>query len=69
MDPASRVWFHACEEDSMKPHVRSRHPNALPLIITHGWPGSVFEQIKRIGPLTDPTKYGGAAFGSLRAAQ
>ncbi len=40
-------------------HVRSRHPNALPLIIAHGWPGSVFEQIKLIGPLTDPTKYGG----------
>jgi pimeloyl-ACP methyl ester carboxylesterase len=42
-------------------HVRSRHSNALPLIITHGWPGSVFEQIKLIGPLTDPTKYGGRA--------
>jgi pimeloyl-ACP methyl ester carboxylesterase len=42
-------------------HVRSRHPNALPLIITHGWPGSVFEQIKLIGPLTDPTAYGGSA--------
>ena len=42
-------------------HVRSRHPNALPLIIAHGWPGSVFEQIKLIGPLTDPTKYGGRA--------
>jgi pimeloyl-ACP methyl ester carboxylesterase len=42
-------------------HVRARHPNALPLIITHGWPGSVFEQIKLIGPLTDPTKYGGRA--------
>lgn len=42
-------------------HVRSRHPNALPVIITHGWPGSVFEQIKLIGPLTDPTKYGGRA--------
>jgi pimeloyl-ACP methyl ester carboxylesterase len=40
-------------------HVKSRHPNALPLIITHGWPGSVFEQIKLIAPLTDPTKYGG----------
>ena len=40
-------------------HVRSRHPNALPLIITHGWPGSVFEQIKPIGGLTDPTSYGG----------
>ncbi len=36
-------------------HVRSRHPNALPLIITHGWPGSVFEQIKPIAALTDPT--------------
>jgi pimeloyl-ACP methyl ester carboxylesterase len=42
-------------------HVRSRHPNALPLIITHGWPGSVFEQIKPIGGLTDPTSYGGRA--------
>jgi pimeloyl-ACP methyl ester carboxylesterase len=42
-------------------HVKSGHPNALPLIITHGWPGSVFEQIKLIGPLTDPTKYGGRA--------
>ena len=40
-------------------HVRSRQPNAMPLIITHGWPGSVFEQVKLIGPLTDPTKYGG----------
>ena len=42
-------------------HVRSRHPNAMPMIITPGWPGSVFEQIKLIGPLTDPTKYGGGA--------
>jgi pimeloyl-ACP methyl ester carboxylesterase len=42
-------------------HVRSRHPNALPLVIVHGWPGSVFEQIKLIGPLTDPTRYGGRA--------
>jgi pimeloyl-ACP methyl ester carboxylesterase len=42
-------------------HVRSRHPNALPLVIAHGWPGSVFEQIKLIGPLTDPTMYGGRA--------
>ena len=40
-------------------HVRSRHPDALPLIITHGWPGSVFEQIKVIGRLTDPTAFGG----------
>jgi hypothetical protein len=36
-------------------HVRSRHENALPLVISHGWPGSVLEQIKLIGPLTDPT--------------
>ncbi len=42
-------------------HVRSRHPNALPLIITHGWPGSVFEQIKIIRPLTDPAAYRGRA--------
>ncbi len=42
-------------------HVKSRHPNALPLIVTHGWPGSVFEQIKLIGPLTDPTTFGGRA--------
>src|SRR5712664_1849770 len=42
-------------------HVRSRHPNALPLIITHGWPGSVIEQLKVIAPLTDPTAHGGSA--------
>ena len=42
-------------------HVRSRHENALPLIITHGWPGSVIEQLKIIGPLTDPTAHGGRA--------
>jgi pimeloyl-ACP methyl ester carboxylesterase len=42
-------------------HVRSKHPNALPLVITHGWPGSVLEQIKLIGPLTDPTAHGGKA--------
>jgi pimeloyl-ACP methyl ester carboxylesterase len=41
-------------------HVRSRHENALPLIVTHGWPGSVVEQLKIIGPLTDPTSYGGS---------
>ncbi|KPH06194.1 epoxide hydrolase (plasmid) [Rhizobium acidisoli] len=40
-------------------HVRSRHPNALPVILTHGWPGSQFEFLKVIGPLTDPTAYGG----------
>ncbi len=42
-------------------HVRSRHKHAMPLIITHGWPGSVFEQIKLIEPLTDPTRFGGKA--------
>jgi len=42
-------------------HVRSRNKNALPVIITHGWPGSVVELIKVIGPLTDPTAHGGSA--------
>jgi hypothetical protein len=42
-------------------HVRSKHPNALPLVINHGWPGSVLEQIKLIGRLTDPTAHGGKA--------
>lgn len=41
--------------------VRSPHPNALPMIMTHGWPGSVFEFIKVVGPLTDPTAHGGNA--------
>ncbi len=39
--------------------VKSQHPNALPVIITHGWPGSIIEQLKVIGPLTDPTAHGG----------
>jgi pimeloyl-ACP methyl ester carboxylesterase len=42
-------------------HVKSRHENALPLIITHGWPGSIIEMLEVIGPLTDPTAHGGAA--------
>jgi len=42
-------------------HVRSKNANALPVIITHGWPGSIIEQLKVIGPLTDPTAYGGKA--------
>jgi pimeloyl-ACP methyl ester carboxylesterase len=42
-------------------HVRSKHENALPLIITHGWPGSVLELLGVIAPLTDPTSYGGTA--------
>ena len=42
-------------------HVRSKHKNALPLIVTHGWPGSIIEQLKIIAPLTNPTAYGGKA--------
>ena len=42
-------------------HVRSRHENALPMIVTHGWPGSVIEQLKIIDPLTNPTAYGASA--------
>jgi pimeloyl-ACP methyl ester carboxylesterase len=42
-------------------HVRSSHENALPLIVTHGWPGSIIEQLKIIDPLTDPTAHGGSA--------
>src|SRR5215213_4432852 len=42
-------------------HVRSRHDNALPLIMTHGWPGSVIELLETVGPLTDPTSHGGRA--------
>jgi pimeloyl-ACP methyl ester carboxylesterase len=42
-------------------HVRSKHPNALPLIVTHGWPGSIVELLKIIDPLTNPTAHGGSA--------
>ena len=42
-------------------HVRSKHENALPLIVTHGWPGSVIEQLKIVDPLTNPTAHGGSA--------
>jgi pimeloyl-ACP methyl ester carboxylesterase len=42
-------------------HVRSQHENALPLIMTHGWPGSVIELLDTVGPLTDPTAHGGSA--------
>jgi pimeloyl-ACP methyl ester carboxylesterase len=41
-------------------HVRSKHQNAMPMIVTHGWPGSIIEQLKIIEPLTDPTAYGGS---------
>ncbi len=40
-------------------HVKSRHPNAMPMIMTHGWPGSVIELLETVGPLTDPTSHGG----------
>jgi pimeloyl-ACP methyl ester carboxylesterase len=42
-------------------HVRSKHDNALPIIVTHGWPGSIIEQLKIIDPLTNPTAHGGSA--------
>ena len=42
-------------------HVKSQHKNALPLIMTHGWPGSVIELLEAVGPLTDPTAHGGSA--------
>ena len=46
-------------------HVRSRNPNAMPMILTHGWPGSILEFVKVVGPLTDPTAYGGRAEDSF----
>src|ERR1700738_1513040 len=46
-------------------HVRSKHENAMPLIVTHGWPGSVIEQLKIIGPLTNPTAHGGSALDAF----
>jgi len=46
-------------------HVRSKHDNALPLIVTHGWPGSVVEQLKIVEPLTDPTAHGGTAWDAF----
>jgi pimeloyl-ACP methyl ester carboxylesterase len=42
-------------------HARSKHEDALPMIVTHGWPGSIIEQLKIVGPLTDPTAHGGSA--------
>ena len=46
-------------------HVKSKHANALPVIITHGWPGSIIEQMKVIDPLTNPTAHGGTAADSF----
>jgi pimeloyl-ACP methyl ester carboxylesterase len=42
-------------------HIRSKHEDALPLVVTHGWPGSIIEQLKIVAPLTDPTAHGGTA--------
>ena len=47
-------------------HVRSKHANALPIIVSHGWPGSFIEQLKIIGPLTDPTAFVGEMDGNRR---
>jgi Epoxide hydrolase N terminus len=46
-------------------HVRSKHDNALPLIINHGWPGSIIEQLKIIDPLANPTAHGGSALDAF----
>src|SRR5437763_11499499 len=46
-------------------HVRSKHENALPIVVTHGWPGSIIEQLKIIDPLTNPTQYGASASDAL----
>src|SRR5579871_4736189 len=46
-------------------HVRSKHKDALPLIVTHGWPGSITEQMKIIEPLTNPTAHGASAFDAF----
>ena len=46
-------------------HVKSAHEDALPLIMTHGWPGSVIELLETVGPLTDPTTHGGRAVGDF----
>ena len=46
-------------------HVRSKHPNALPMIVTHGWPGSIIEQLKIIEPLTDPAAHGGSTLDAF----
>ena len=46
-------------------HVRSKHENAMPILIAHGWPGSIIEQMKLIEPLTNPTAHGGSEVGCL----
>jgi Epoxide hydrolase N terminus len=50
-------------------HARSQHEDALPLIVTHGWPGSIIEQLKIIEPLTDPTAHGGGHFAAWEQPQ
>ena len=62
--PLNRFEHYQTSVDGQKVHfihARSKHPNAFPLVITHGWPGSVFEFHKIIGPLTDPVAHGGSA--------
>src|SRR4051795_2706235 len=49
-------------------HVRSQHEDALPLVMTHGWPGSVIEMIDSVGPLTDPTAHGGSDEATFQPA-
>jgi pimeloyl-ACP methyl ester carboxylesterase len=64
-EAALKAWPHFITEidglDIHFIHVRSKHEHALPMIVTHGWPGSVIEQLKIIGPLTDPEAHGGHA--------
>src|SRR5436309_2352839 len=48
-------------------HVRSEHEDALPMIVTHGWPGSIIEQLKIIEPLTNPTAHGGSADDAVKS--
>src|SRR5215204_2406301 len=48
-------------DESQGVQLATKHEDALPLIVTHGWPGSIIEQLKIIGPLTDPTAHGGSA--------
>nr|WP_280524675.1 alpha/beta fold hydrolase [Rhizobium grahamii] len=59
--PAGETHLPPDQHRTATIHVRSKHENALPLIVTHGWPGSVFERLKIIEPLTNPTAHGGSA--------
>ena len=59
-DNHGRGWAHRVP-GSQGAFAKSRHENALPLIMTYGWPGSVIELLEVVGPLTDPTAHGGRA--------